>query len=184
MDRGAELYRRFLDGDQKALDELIKMYRVPLTAFINGFIKDQDTAESIMIDVFVELIRHKGFKGNSELKTYLFAIGRNKALRHLKYNRRDFISLEDAENYIPDEEILTDKVIEEERRKTVRDAIAKLKPVYREVIYLIYFEEMSYREAALILHKSPKQIANILYRAKQALKTYIRERMNFNEQNE
>ena len=54
MDRGLEVYQHFLEGDEKALDELIAMYRDPLTAFICGFTKDNDIAESIMIDVFVD----------------------------------------------------------------------------------------------------------------------------------
>ena len=184
MDRGLEVYQRFIAGDEKALDELIAMYRNPLTAFICGFIKDNDTAESIMIDVFVELIRHKGFKGKSSLKTYLFAIGRNKALRHLKNNRHDFVSLDDVENYISADDLLPEKLIEEERRKIVHEAMDKLNPVYKEVIYLLYFEEMSYKEVSLVLRKSSKQVANIAYRAKQSLRLHIEERMSVNEQNE
>lgn len=183
MDKGLEVYQRFLNGDEKALDELIVMYRTPLTSFINGFIKDIDTAESIMIDVFVDLIRHKNFKGKSSLKTYLFAIGRNKALWHLKNNNHDFVSLDDIENYIPDDEHLIDDLIAEERRKMVHEAMDKLNPTYREVIYLIYFEEMSYKEVSLVLHKSLKQISNIVYRAKQSLKHQIEERMRAYEQN-
>lgn len=184
MDRGLEVYQHFLEGDEKALDELIAMYRDPLTAFICGFTKDNDIAESIMIDVFVELIRHKGFKGKSSLKTYLFAIGRNKALRHLKSNRRDFISLDEVENYISNDEIFTEKLVEDERKELIHEAMDKLNPVYKEVIYLLYFEGMSYKEASLVLRKSSKQIANIAYRAKQSLKFHIEERMNTNEQNE
>ena len=184
MDRGLEVYQRFLEGDEKALDELIAMYRDPLTAFICGFTKDNDTAESIMIDVFVELIRHKGFKGNSSLKTYLFAIGRNKALRHLKRNRRDFISLDEVENYISNDEIFTEKLVEDERKEMIHEAMDKLNPVSKEVIYLLYFEEMSYKEVSLVLRKSSKQIANIAHRAKQSLRFHIEERMSTNEQNE
>ena len=184
MDRGFDLYQRYLEGDEKALDDLIKIYRCSLTAFINGFVKDYNTAESIMIDVFVELIRNKNFKGRSSLKTYLFTLGRNKALRHIKYNRHDFISIEDVENHISGEELLLDKIVEEERRKMVHEAMSELKPIYREALYLIYFEEMSYNEASLILHKSSKQIANIIYRAKQSLKNHLDERMKYYEQNE
>lgn len=183
MDRGLEVYQRFLNGDEKALDELIAMYRNSLTAFICGFVKDNDIAENIMIDVFVELIRHKGFKGKSSLKTYLFAIGRNKALRHLKSNRRDFISLDDVENYISSDELFTEKLIEKERREMVHEAMNKLNPIYREVIYLLYFEEMSYKEISLVLRKNSKQVANIAYRAKQSLRFHIEERMNADEQN-
>lgn len=178
MDRDSELYQSFLNGSEKALDELIAKHRSSLTAFIYGFVKDYDTAEDIMIDAFVELIRRKSFKGKSSLKTYLFAIARNKALRHLK-NRHCFEALDDVENYISTPDFTEEYVEARERRALLHEAMESLNPAYREVIYLIYFEGMSHKEAAQVLHKSQKQISNIAYRAMQSLK----ERLSFNEQN-
>ena len=47
MDKGAAAYERFLQGEEQALDDLVKLYRSPLTNFINGYIGDYDTAEDI-----------------------------------------------------------------------------------------------------------------------------------------
>lgn len=178
MDIGFESYQRFMNGDEKALDELIKMYRSPLTAFINGFINDIDTAESIMIDVFVELVRGKmNFRGNSTLKTYLFAVGRNKALHYLKTRSRyNFVPLDEIENYLPCENSPEEEFARQSRCELVRNAMAALYPSYREVLYLLYFEEMSYEEAGKVLHKNVKQITNLAYRAKKSLKKEIAER--------
>lgn len=171
------LYQRIVDGDEKALDELINKYRSSLTLFINGFVKDIDAAESLMIDVFVELVCSKSkFRGESSLKTYLFAIGRIKALHYLKKRKNyDFIPLEDAEYCLPAEQTLEDEIFEQLRRETVRKAVGQLNPSYREIIYLLYFEEMSYDEAARVLHKSKKQVFNLAFRAKQSLKKTITE---------
>lgn len=167
-----------MDGDEQALDELIKNYRSSLTAFINGFVKDEDTAESLMIDTFVELIRNKGkFRGNSNLKTYLFAIGRNKALRHLnKRKSYDFIPLDEVENYVFSEHSLEDEIAQKLRRESVRNALEVVHPAYKEVLYLLYFEGMSYEQAGKVLHKSVKQVTNLAYRAKQSLKKVIIEK--------
>ncbi len=183
MDRGLKLYESFLSGNEKALDELIEIYRGSLTAFIYGFVKDCDTAEEIMIDVFVELIRHKSFKGKSSLKTYLFAIARNKSLRHLKKNRHIFLPLDYAEKYLSMADFTEKYIIETEQRAVIHEALESLKPLYREVIYLIYFEDMSHKEAAEVLHKTQKQISNIAYRAIQSLRNYFKERVDLNEQN-
>jgi len=43
----------------------------------------------------------------------------------------------------------------------------------REVIHLIYFENLSYEEAAKVMKKNKKQIDNLLYRAKSALRTIL-----------
>ena len=48
-----------------------------------------------------------------------------------------------------------------------------LKPEYREALYLIYFEDLSYRSAATVVSKSEQQIKNLVYRGKQSLKTIL-----------
>ena len=45
----------------------------------------------------------------------------------------------------------------------------------REVVHLIYFEDMSYAEAANIMKKNKKQIDNLLYRAKNELRLILGE---------
>lgn len=178
MDMDYKIYRRILEGDENALDELIIKYRKPLSGYIHSFVKDMDVAEGLMIDTFVELIRHKSkFRGESSLKTYLFTIGRNKALRYIKQRKNyTFVPLEDATYSISDEQSVEDELLDLLRRESVRDAVNALNPVYREVIFLIFFEEMSYKQAAAVLHKSEKQIANLVYRAKKSLKSIILEK--------
>ena len=45
MDNGASSYRRYLEGDQTAFDEIMGLYRNSLTFFINRFVHDMDAAE-------------------------------------------------------------------------------------------------------------------------------------------
>ena len=52
-------------------------------------------------------------------------------------------------------------------------AMDRLNNDYRTVLYLVYFEEVDGDGAAKIMGKSKKQLANLLYRAKQALKTEL-----------
>ena len=89
MDNGASSYRRFLEGDESGLENIVKMYGDNLMLFINSFVNNLTLAEDIMEDVFMELIvkKHK-FKEESTFKTYLFKIGRNKAFNVLKKNKR------------------------------------------------------------------------------------------------
>ena len=171
------LFERILNSDEKALDELINKYRNPLTLFINGFVKDIDVAESLMIDVFVELVCKKNkFRGESSLKTYLFAIGRNKALKYIKKNKNyDFIPLEEVGYCITTEQTIEDEIAQVLRRETVHKALNELNPTYREILYLLFFEDMSYEQAAQVLHKNKKQVSNLAFRAKQALKKILTE---------
>ena len=51
--------------------------------------------------------------------------------------------------------------------------IGKLLPDYRQVLWLSYFEELSNTDIARIMSKSNRQVENLLYRAKQALKNEL-----------
>lgn len=53
MDKGAELYRRFLDGDEAAFEEIMTLYRDGLILFIDRFVRDLHAAEDISVDCFV-----------------------------------------------------------------------------------------------------------------------------------
>jgi len=57
-----------------------------------------------------------------------------------------------------------------EELKALLRALNELRPDYRDVLHLLYFEEMSYREAAAVLKKSAKQINNLAFRAKNAMR--------------
>ena len=89
MDQGAASYRRFIDGDRDAFGEVIDLYRESLIFFIHRYVNDMDTAEDLAEDVFVELIVHpERFGEKSSLKTYVFAIARNKAIDWIRRHSR------------------------------------------------------------------------------------------------
>ena len=53
---------------------------------------------------------------------------------------------------------------------------------YKTVLYLIYFEDMSYNEIEKIMKKNNKQIKNLAYRARLSLKEILRrEGFNYEE---
>ena len=171
------LCRHIYQGDEKALEELIELHRHSLTAFINNFVHDVDTAEEIMLDVFVDLVDKKAvYRGESGLKTFLFAIGRNKALRYLRRKKQPPLTfLDEVEPYEIATACLEDTVETSLRGQTVRKALLRLRPLYREVLFLLYYEGMTNQQAAVVLHKSAKQVANLAYRAKLALRTILEE---------
>jgi len=87
---GKELYRRYLDGDEKAFEELVGLYERDLALFINGIVGDIHETKHLLIDTFAQLAVSGGrFEGMSALKTYLFAIGKHLALRHVKLRGRE-----------------------------------------------------------------------------------------------
>ena len=51
----------------------------------------------------------------------------------------------------------------------------RLNPDYRQALYLVYFEQLHHAEAAVIMGKSEKQIADLVYRGKKSLRKRLEE---------
>lgn len=177
MDNRADSYRRFLEGDDRAFDEILKSYRDSLTFFINRFVHDASAAEDIAIDSFMELLVHPHrYNFQTSLKTYLFMIGRSRSLDYIRRrNRIACIELSDAVGRTADDALLEEAVIADETKRIVNAALAKLTEDMQAAVHLVYFEDMSYEEAAKVMKKSRKQVDNLLYRAKAALRAALGE---------
>ena len=176
MDNGASSYRRFLDGDESAFDDIMKELFRSLVFFIDRYVHDVHAAEDIAIDAFSDLVVHRHrYNFKVTLKTYLFMIGRSRALDYIKHRKViDFVELSEAQN-LADEKSLEETVLREERKRAVNAAIEKLPEDMRVVIHLIYFEDMTYDEAAKVMKKNRKQVDNLLYRAKKELRIILGE---------
>jgi RNA polymerase sigma-70 factor (ECF subfamily) len=180
MDNGAGSYRRFLDGDEAAFDDIMNELFRPLTFYICRFVKDVSTAEDIAIDVFSELIasKHK-YNFKTSLKTYLFMLGRCRAIDHLRRQKTVvFTPLSEIGELSDEEKSLEEVVLTSERKRIVNEAVARLPEEMREAVYLVYFEDLTYRQAARVLKKNAKQVDNLLYRAKKELRTILGEEGN------
>lgn len=176
MPSGAECYRRFLDGDERAFDRLMEMYHDGLILFINKLVGNYAVAEELAADTFVELLLRKPkFFGNSDFRTYLYSIGRYKAIDFIRKEvRRKTVAIEDV-GPLSDETDITEALIEDDTKRALHRAIDSLSEDYRAAVYLVFFEELSYAEAARILGKSKKQIDNLIYRAKGMLRKILTE---------
>ena len=94
------------------------------------------------------------------------------ALRQ-KRMRKPLFSLDELTNE-PDGRRLVEEVIRtEERNRILHLCMDGLNPDYREVLYLTYFEGMSYAQAAEVTGKTVKQITNMVYRGKESLRKLL-----------
>lgn len=164
-----ELYRQYLCGDEAGLVALMKKYGNPLTLYINGYLHDVHEAEDLMIEVFSYLFTKKPRIRDGGLKAYLYKAARHMALRG-RSRRRLFFSLDNLTEE-PDGQTLVEEVVRtKERDRILHFCMAALNPDYREALYLVYFEGMSYLQAAEVMGKSEKQITNMVYRGKGRLR--------------
>ena len=175
MDNGASSYRRFLDGDDTAIAELVGAYKDGLILYLNGYVHNVFVAEELAEDTFFRLITKKPrFSGNSSFKSFLYAIGRNVAVDYIRRQSKvRQIPLEEAEHTIAVVESLEQTYLREEQKLELNRALAQLPDDYRQVLWLSFFEDFSNQEIAAVMHKNERQVRNLLYRAKQSLKSIL-----------
>lgn len=146
MNNGASSYRRFLDGDDKGIAEIVGDFKDGLILYLNSFVNNLYVAEELAEDTFFRLLVKKPrFAGKSSFKSWLYSIGRNVAIDYIRHNAKSsYTPIEDMEAYLADESDLEQLYIKEERRIMVHKALNKLSSDYRQIIWLVYFEEMSH----------------------------------------
>jgi RNA polymerase sigma factor (sigma-70 family) len=168
-----ELFTAYLNGDGNALHILMERHGDALTLYINGYIHDIHEAEDLMIEAFSRMILARPRLVPNGFKPYLYKTARNLALRLMEKRCSIFFSLEGLGDE-PDSENLVEKVVQSaEQNRILRKCMERLSPDYCEALYLLYFENMSYAQAAQIMRKSIKQIDHLLERGKKRLRLLL-----------
>ena len=169
------LYDRYLKKrGEEDLRVLFSRHGKKLTLFLLGFVGDMRDAEELMLDAFAAAAAGKTpFFGKSSFKTWLYAIARHISYDCLKRSSRGQTIPIDELYDISDEEDIEREYIRQEDRITLHRALKRLNPDYSQVLYLTYFEDFDNSETAEIMKKSKRQIENLLYRAKGALKSEL-----------
>ena len=175
MEEDKRLYNEFILGNNDAFEQIMNKYRENLIYFIQRIVKSFDVAEDIAQDVFVYvLINKKEYDFKYTLKTYLYTIGRSRAINYLKKEKRCVsLNLEKQGNYEIDEIMFLN-----ERKRNLKESINKLLPQHQLVIYLAYIEELPYKEICKIMNKSMVQIKMLIYRARKNLKIILGKESN------
>lgn len=174
MDHGAGSYRRYLDGDDNGIIEIIRDYKDGLILFLNRYVHNIHTAEELAEDTFVRIVtRRPRFTESHSFKTWLYTIGRNLAVSHLRHEGKAAMSAEELERLSGDEATLEQTYLRQERRIQVHRALARIRPDYAAALYLKYFEELSNEQIARVTGKRKRQIENLLYQAKRTLRAEL-----------
>lgn len=174
MDNGAEYYRCFLNGDKEALNKLIHEYWDGLALYLSSLFDNFSEAEEMAEETFLKLYTDKpNYSGKSSFKTWLYSVGRNTALNHIRKRKNRHETFIDDNFDISDRKDIEEKHIKSEDKKHLLRAMEKLNPDYRQVLYLVYFESCTNTETAKIMKKSERQVRNLLYRSKSMLKEIL-----------
>jgi RNA polymerase sigma factor (sigma-70 family) len=168
------LIRRIACGDRQALAELYACYQRTLFAYLLQFTPDYGLAEELLQDTLVAVWKSaRSFEERSSVLTWLIGIARRQAhntLRQRKLPAADISALEDLP--APDLEPEAFALASVERDELVR-AFRRLAPVHREVVVLIFVQELSYQEAATVLEVPIGTVKSRLNHARRALRALL-----------
>ena len=167
-------------GDQKAYAELMGRYRDAIYFMLLKMANNASDAEDLTIEAFGKAFKNiHQYTPNFAFSTWLFKIATNNCIDFLRKRRGNTISIDhgyhEDESSIPSSHIKSDtpdpetNMINQQKVKMMRDVVNKLKPRYRRLVELRYFEEFSYEEISKELELPIGTVKAQLFRARELL---------------
>ena len=184
-DADTGIVRAVQEGDVAAFDQLILKYRERLFGVIYNMTSNREDASDLTQDAFIKAFQSiNRFQGQSSFFPWLYKIGINSTLTHLRKNRlRTFFSLEkvDEEDRQSAEviEALTDNtgaerdVFVHELQEKLNEAMQKLSIKHRTVVTLFEIDGLSHQEIAEVMNCSVGTVRSRLHYAKQLLQAEL-----------
>lgn len=146
-------------GDERAYANLMQLYREPVYLMLLRMTHSPVEADDLTIETFGKAFcQLNTYTPKSSFSTWLFAIASNRGIDHIRRRHMETVSLsslsvnnEDeqfeypmpSDAPTPEEEMMT-----AQRSDLMREVVQQLKPRYRQIVELRYFDELSYEEIA------------------------------------
>ena len=165
-----KLYNDYLNGEKEAFEYLYSKYKSKIEYFIFNIVKDYQKAEDLTQETFMYVMQNK-MKGNCTFKYYIYLVAKSKAYNYINVTKRrneideQYIIKESEKNEKDVLEIIT----REESKKEILEAIEKLDEKYKNTIYLVNIEGLSYKEASEILGQTLQNTKTLIHRGKMQL---------------
>ncbi len=171
------LVAQVIDGNQKAFQELMDRYYDAIFFTMLKMVNDKHLAEDLTLEVF-----GKAYTGIAQyntqyaFSTWLFRIATNHGIDFLRRNRQRTMSIdEDPKQHEASGVLLDEKpgpeeeLIQIQSARELNEMMKRLKPFWKKLLEMRYFDELSYEEIAEQLNMSMGTVKNQLFRAKEQL---------------
>ena len=175
-----ELVHRARKGDQLAYGELLGRYRDAIYFMLLKMVNSPVDAEDLTIEAFGKAFKNLDqYTPNFAFSTWLFKIATNNCIDFIRKKRASHVSLDHTvdgdDSLAPSSMIQSDapdpesNLINQQKIKRMRQVVSKLKPRYRKLVELRYFNEYSYDEIAEELDIPIGTVKAQLFRARELL---------------
>jgi RNA polymerase sigma-70 factor (ECF subfamily) len=182
-----EVVVRAREGSERAYRELVRRYERPIFSLIYRMVRDRELAEDLAQETFVKALNAlDSYRPEYKFSSWIFKISNNAAIDHLRRRELDTLSLEGSPHAAtPDAieatalqigdrgETPLDVVEAKELGGEIEQAIARLRPEYRQCILLRHVEGRAYEEIAEILDLPLGTVKTYIHRARNELRAYL-----------
>lgn len=146
----------YMDGNNGAFDLLLERNKTKLFSYILFVVRSRDVADDIFQDTFVKVIvklQRGEYRPSGKFSAWLTRIAHNVIMDRFRSQQNS--STVDVENEMArvEGDSLTDEPVEnsfinEQTFTDVKHLMDNLPPLQREVVFMRYFQEMSFKEIA------------------------------------
>lgn len=152
-----ELVRLYSEGNEEAFGALLDRYKDRLYAYISFIVRRSDLADDIFQDTFVKAIstlRKGGYTGTGKFGAWLTRIAHNLIIDSFRQDRNENTVSNDAcetdllNNAGLCEDNIEDRMINTQILKDVRKLVGLLPDNQREVVFMRYYQDLSFKEIA------------------------------------
>ena len=178
------LVERCLDGDERAAREIVVRFERPVFSLIYRMVRDRELAEDLAQETFVRTLNNlRRYDPSYKFSSWLFKIGYNLTIDHLRKKELDVVSIEGAPDAVtPDQQAATritlrtsderpDELLEARLiGSEIEAAIDRLRPEYRTAILLRHIEGYAYDEIADVMDVPLGTVKTYIHRARNELK--------------
>jgi RNA polymerase sigma factor (sigma-70 family) len=175
-----KLVQLAVKGDQKAYAELMQRYKDSIYFMLLKMVNNRDDADDLTIEAFGKAFKNlHQYTPDFAFSTWLFKIATNNCIDFIRRKRKFTFSIDkNMENDSGQEmqfEIKSplldpeEKMIKKQKALLMRDVVEKLKPRYKRLVELRYFQERSYEEIAEELQLPLGTVKAQLFRAREFL---------------
>ena len=172
-------------GDERAYADLMRMYKEPLYLMLLKMTKNPTEADDLTIEAFGKAFSSLHlYTPSHAFSTWLFSIATNNCVDFIRRKRLQTIYLDDMRTKVGDDvyeyPIPSDinnpeeEVMKEQRILMLREVVNQMKPRYRKLVEMRYFDEMSYEEIATALNMPLGTVKVQLFRARDLLQNILR----------
>ena len=163
-----ELVARTLAGDVRSYEELVRRYERLVGRVVYSYARREISVEDLVQETFLRAYdRLETFNPDYRFKTWLLAIANNLGVDTLR-RRRELVEF-NPETHAPVSRGPEAEVVDADRSRGVREAIATLPETYGVPLVLRYTEGLSYAEIAEVLSITVPAVKSRLFRARNML---------------